>query len=270
MKHLQLAVCAALAGAALIAGTSQAAPGDPGAGLAMTLHDFTIADGQPGGAANSTEVGLCTFCHTPHKAQSTKLLWNHVLSANSFSWSDASTTTGGTTLAIDKTYQGASVRCLSCHDGSVAIGDVAWFAEQPRSGATTLNPNKIGTDLLGAVAPQEFQIATATGDLKGNHPIAVPFPYNNNSSTYNGVPTGNGVVLSEWQPDPTTSGIRLFTDDGSGHITAGVTAGKTGIECSSCHDPHNGKTVPGTSDFFLRGNYTGSDSNYLCLKCHKK
>ena len=43
-----------------------------------------------------------------------------------------------------------------------------------------------------------------------------------------------------------------------------------GVQCSSCHDPHNGSGVPATSDFFLRGNLTGNDTTYLCLKCHKK
>ena len=76
--------------------------------------------------------------------------------------------------------------------------------------------------------------------------------------------------MNEWQADPTTNGIRLFTDVG-GSVTAGATAGKTGIECSSCHDPHNGVgKVPTTSDFFLRGEMTGNSATYICLKCHKK
>jgi hypothetical protein len=237
-----------------------------GTGLSLTPHDFV---GGPA-AVNGGTVGLCTFCHTPHKAQSTRLLWNHTLSSNTFSWSDAATTTGGTNLPnISPAYQGASVRCLSCHDGTVAIGDVSWFAEKPNNGAGALNTLTVLT-APGQVTPGEFAIASTGGDLKGNHPVAIPFPFGNVASTYNGNTTGSNVDTSEWQANPTTAGIRLFTDTGGGSITAGATAGKTGIECSSCHDPHNGHTVPTTSDFFLRGNFTGSDANYICNKCHKK
>jgi hypothetical protein len=243
-----------------------------GGGLAGTVHDFTSPN-SPASSTNAQPIGMCTFCHTPHKGASTKLLWNHTLSANSFSWSDATTTTGGTTLpTIAPTYQGASVRCLSCHDGSVAIGDVSWFKEQAWPGGAGLNTAMMGTGALVGAPPSpanEFVIG-AGGNLAGNHPIAIPFPWGNTPSTYNGNTTGTGVILTEWQPDPQTSGIRLFNDAGAGAISAGAVVGRTGIECSSCHDPHNGVTVPPTSDFFLRGNFTGNDSNYLCTKCHKK
>ena len=46
-------------------------------------------------------MGLCTFCHTPHKALSTLLLWNHTLSTNSFRW-DMAATTAGTTFPTFK------------------------------------------------------------------------------------------------------------------------------------------------------------------------
>ena len=51
---------------------------------------------------------------------------------------------------------------------------------------------------------------------------------------------------------------------------AGATAGSTGIECSSCHDPHNKQAV---DDLFLRGTLTGNTggpTGYICLKCHQK
>lgn len=220
-------------------------------GITGTSHDFV-------GTGTAPTAGLCTYCHTPHKAQSTRLLWNHTMSANTFSWTDASTTTGGTNLpSIAPAYSGASVRCLSCHDGTVAIGDVSWFGEG--------KPAPLSNQMLTG----EFQITSGTtaSDLKGNHPIAVPYPYGDAANTYNGITTGAGVALTEFKADPTASGIRLFTDTGSGMV-GGATALKTGIECSSCHDPHNGATA--TGDLFLRGNMTGSDSNYICNKCHTK
>jgi len=243
---------AALIAALLIAGGAMAAPGD---GLALSAHDFTDD-------ATST-VGLCTFCHTPHRAQQTRLLWNHTLSSLSYSWDDTTVTTNGTSLpTFDNTWQGVSKNCLSCHDGTVAVGDVAWFD-------ATANPNLLATQHNGASDPRLITFANpGTGDMSGNHPVAHPFPFGNAVSTYNSVTSGSEVVASGWVADPTAGGIRLFNDDGSGNVSAGAVSGQTGIECSSCHDPHNGGQVLGK--YFLRGTLTGSDSDYICLKCHDK
>jgi len=226
-----------------------------GAGLAGSPHDFTLENG----GANAVDVGLCTFCHTPHKAIETRLLWNHTLSANTFTW-DETTTVGGTPYpTIATTWKGPSKYCLSCHDGTVAIGDVAWFDEEAPSAPINTTTHSGG---------EPHQIATATGSLAGNHVVAFPFPFGNVPSTYNGVTTGAAAVPtpSEWVADPTAVGIRLFVDTG-GVVTAGTSSGSTGMECSSCHDPHNGPTAIG--DFLLRGEATGN-TNYICTKCHLK
>lgn len=224
----------------------------PGDGIATTAHDFSVA-----GAASTGGVGLCTFCHTPHKATTTLLLWNHALTINSFSWDVARTTAGTTfpTFAGD-TYKGPTARCLSCHDGSVAVGDIAWWNGGPPTAP-------LDNTLHGAGDP--FNVGLG-GAMAGNHPVAMPYPYQQSASTYNGVTTGAGFVSTEWQTDPTTLNIRLFNDN-LGDIAAGPVAGQTGIECSSCHDPHNKASV---DVFFLRGNLTGNDTNYICLKCHIK
>lgn len=223
----------------------------PGEGLTDTAHDFS--------GVGSPESGLCTFCHTPHKAQSQALLWNHTLSTNLFSWTEPATTAGTDYPSFQgDTYNGSSAKCLSCHDGSVAVGDIGWW--------NAAGPTNLDNTTHGEGDP--FNIASTTGDMTGNHPVAMPFPFNNAVNTYNGVTTGPGIVLEDWKADPTTSGIRLFTDDGAGNISAGPTAGQTGIECSSCHDPHNGAGVQ--DDWFLRGLLGGNTADYICIKCHTK
>ena len=226
----------------------------PGAGISGTAHDFS------GNSSNTQTVGVCTFCHTPHRALQTRLLWNHTLSANTFSW-DVTTTTGGTNMpTIAPAWQGPSKFCLSCHDGSVAIGDVAWFRAASRTGASAINATRHDGDV--------YQIAGTTGQMAGNHPVAHPFPFNGSASTYNSVTTGAAALLSGWQADPTTTGIRLFIQSGT-NVSAGTAVGSTGIECSSCHDPHNGSAVQDV--YFLRGSIDGdAAANYICLKCHRK
>ncbi len=241
--------------------TQQTAAQASGTGISGTKHDFSTQ------SANSVAVGACTFCHTPHRALQTRLLWNHTLSANTFSWEAGATTTGGTTLpTISTSWEGPSKFCLSCHDGSVAIGDVAWFRMASRTGAGAINASNHNGD--------DYQIAGRNGtpgSMAGNHPVAHPFPFNGSASTYNGVTTGTPALSSGWKSDPTATGIRLFVQSGT-NVAAGTQVGATGIECSSCHDPHNGSAVK--DGFFLRGKLDGSVSSgadgYLCLKCHSK
>ena len=245
MKALRFVVCLAVVALVLPAASWAFTPG---AGIQGTPHDFSGKGNPP--------TGSCTFCHTPHKALSTLLLWNHTLSKNTFSW-DVPATTAGTKFPTFKgdTYKGPSAKCLSCHDGTVAVGDIAWFNEGK---PPVLDNTKHDSG--------PFNIASTSGSMAGNHPVAMPYPYQNAKNTYNGVSTGAGAELTEWQATPLTP-VRIFNDDGSGNITAGAVAGKTGLECSSCHDPHNKAAV---DDLFLRGKLGGNDTNYICLKCHIK
>ena len=64
-----------------------------------------------------TESDVCIFCHTPHHASGDGPLWNHQMSGASYTPYSSSTlkaTVGQPT--------GSSRLCLSCHDGTVALG----------------------------------------------------------------------------------------------------------------------------------------------------
>jgi len=213
-------------------------------------HDFSGRD------AAGRESAACTFCHTPHRANGTPLAWNHTQSANIYTWTKP-TTDGGTPYpTISSTWTGAVRLCLSCHDGSVAIGDIAWFNGRSWEG-NPIDPDDHDGD--------NVQIGTASGDLLNNHPMAFPYPFGGVPSTYNGVTTGAGA-LAGFRPDPTASGIRLFKQVG-GFVAAGTAIGATGIECSSCHDPHDNPANV-EDDMFLRGSTDARDPNYICRKCH--
>ena len=236
----------------------------PGSGFASSVHDFS---GENAGTAQRSGAGVttgpCTFCHTPHKAQETRLLWNHTLSANTFTWSDVTTTMGGTPLpTIATTWTGPTKFCLSCHDGSVAIGDIAWFNRQAWTGAAALDTTKHDSG--------QYNIASPTGDMAGNHPVAHPYPYQQAQNDYNGTQTGADVYVADFAADPTASGIRLFNEVSPGIVAAGVAAGKTGIECTSCHGVHNEVGIV-QDEPLLRGKIGGaSDPDYICMKCHTR
>lgn len=254
-KAIFAASCLAFVGAGALGGPQP----PPGAGIYGTAHDFS---GTGWFQTMSTTVGLCSICHTPHSAISTSLLWNQKLTTATLTWGDVTQTSGGTTLP-SSAHLGPSTKCLSCHDGTVAVGDVAWFNQQTGALAAGTYVTRIGAGGYGV---------GHNGNMTGVHPIAVPYPYNNAASTYNGIATGSAVNLREFVANPhapTAKSVKLYTDDGTGKVSAGPLASKTGIECTSCHDPHN-KQVQDLH--FLRGKLAGSTlaSGYLCLQCHIK
>jgi hypothetical protein len=217
----------------------------PGSGLKNTPHDFMATSNTDPATPAAATGGLCTFCHTPHVVGNTRLLWNHTLSKNVFDYG-AATTTAGTPYArfSGDSYRGPSAKCLSCHDGSVAAGDV---------GTVTQGSRQVG----------------ANGNLAGTHPVAMPYPFGKAANTYNGITNGARMATAEWVADPTRNNIRLYSDDGLGNIDGVPRAGAAGIECSSCHDPHNKAS---NEAMFLRGKLTGAtrESGYLCAQCHNK
>ncbi|MFI4940592.1 MAG: hypothetical protein ACHP7O_09680 [Burkholderiales bacterium] len=242
-----------------------------GSGILGTMHDFASGTdpGNQYAATQTKKVGLCTFCHTPHSAQSTSLLWNHTLSTNSYTW-DTATTASGTPYPtnLNASYLGPTLKCLSCHDGSVAIGDVSNYLGKKAVYNTyqvAAGAGQIGTngDLTG-----NHQL----GNLTGNHPIGMPYPYGGAANTYNGI-TDNTVNYTDFVPNPeasTTAHIKLFNyNSTNGSVGNGGSAGISGMECSSCHDPHNKAAVDVS---FLRGKLGGSQASdgYLCAQCHVK
>ncbi|GAB4177854.1 MAG: cytochrome c3 family protein [Rhodocyclaceae bacterium] len=232
-----------------------------------TRHDFTGSGFFV--PISGVQVGLCTICHTPHSAYTTALLWNQKLTTATFDWG-AATTSAGTSLP-NSAHLGPTTKCLSCHDGTVSVGDISIFHEMPGGRGAPGDTLGIGT-LIMRFSSGNVRTVGFGGNMSGVHPVAVPYPYNGAANTYNASTTGADVVLSEFVDNPhapAAKSIKLYSTDGTGKVNTGPQAGATGIECSTCHDPHNRQTqdVP-----FLRGKIAGADkaSGYICLQCHIK
>lgn len=235
----------------------------PGAGFADSPHDFSgKGAGNNQRQGNGVTTGPCTFCHTPHKALKTRLLWNHTLPNTNYTWGDITHTMGGTQLPqISNTWTGPTRFCLSCHDGAVAIGDIAWFNRQSWTGGAAVDDKKHDSG--------QYNIASPAGSMTGNHPVGHPYPFGKVANTYNSVTTGATVYLTDFNTDPTAKNIRLFSD-ATGIVVAGAVAGKTGIECTSCHGVHN-ETGIVKDEPLLRGTKGGKDDpEYICMKCHTR
>ncbi len=86
--------------------------------IVNSKHDFRASSTAAIRAVSEND--LCVFCHTPHNADPGPELWNHKLSPTQFS------VYRSTTLEADVAPmrpEDTSKLCLSCHDGTIALGD---------------------------------------------------------------------------------------------------------------------------------------------------
>ena len=219
------------------------------------------------------QIGECTKCHTAHKAKSQALLWNHTLNAISYNWGNTSTTSGTNYPSFQgDTYTGPTPKCLSCHDGAMASTDGMWFNKQYNKGAI------FGGGVFDPASSHNVANGQ-TGSMVGTHPVAMPYPLNGGINTYNGTSTTAITASSGWVADPSATMNVMLYNDAQGYVIRGASGGRTGIECGSCHDVHNGPRVPDTSavqssPLLLTGWNTGNSKDpvngYICNKCHNK
>ena len=154
------------------------------------------ADG-PGTVRATGETRVCIFCHTPHSATSEAPLWNRYSSGVSYIPYSSSTAKA----AIDQPT-GSSKLCLSCHDGTVALGMV-------RSRSSVI-------PFAGGVFNMPPGRSSLGTDLSDDHPI---------SFRYDRALVAENTQLRD--PANLTSDVRL---DKNGEL-----------QCTSCHDPHDNR-----------------------------
>src|SRR3990167_8530151 len=84
-------------------------------GIVHSKHNLSVTGSGEVKAAEETEI--CIFCHAPHTTTAQAPLWNRYDSGQSYT-----TYTSTTLRAITRQPSGSSKLCLSCHDGTVALG----------------------------------------------------------------------------------------------------------------------------------------------------
>jgi predicted CXXCH cytochrome family protein len=170
-----------------------AVPLAPQASIIASPHNLSTMG--PGAIRAAGEQEVCIFCHTPHNSTSIQPLWNRTLPVSQYQ-----VYTSNSLKAKPGQPTGSSKLCLSCHDGTIAVGSVH-SRNQPimmAGGITTLLPGKgnLGTDLRDD-HPVSFRFDT---ELVGKNPkLKSPLA----------LPTG--VHLDKNQE----------------------------LQCTSCHDAHN-------------------------------
>lgn len=150
----------------------------------------------PGPVRAVWEGEVCIFCHTPHNSAPVRPLWNRAMPVEAYA-----IYTSPSLVAKPGQPTGASKMCLSCHDGTIALGSVLSRGNEPiaMAGGVTRMPQ--GHALIGT-------------DLRDDHPV---------SFRYDAALAGKNFKLAP--PGSLPTGVRL---DGAGEL-----------QCTSCHDAHN-------------------------------
>lgn len=164
--------------------------------VADTVHNLSTSGS--GQFKSQSVTQICAFCHTPHKPALGPGLWNRRVSNFSQPYQSS------TAVAEPGTLGGSSVLCLSCHDGTIALGEML---KPPRGNGESAG-NLRRTFLTG-----RSRFGT---NLSNHHPIG----FNYSPSLHNANPE---------LADPNS--IDLPLEDGE-------------MQCTVCHDPHSTNYPP--------------------------
>lgn len=119
-----------------------------------TKHNLSVTG--PGPIKATTEDRICIFCHTPHNATPSTPLWNKEIEPRAYNLY-----TSVTLKAPMSQPTGPTRLCLSCHDGTIAMGTVV----NPAGG---INMAGSGTFPPGSLS--DFGL-----DLSGHHPVSFSY-----------------------------------------------------------------------------------------------
>ncbi|MFQ5527551.1 MAG: cytochrome c3 family protein [Thermoanaerobaculia bacterium] len=197
--------------------------------VATTLHNLSASG--PGEIRAVSETEVCKFCHIPHNAQVAEPLWSRPLSEAQYLTPNVRDTSGRRSQAPQP--DGSSRLCLSCHDGTIALGEIVGESQPlAMAGAERLSAGHkgyIGTDLSGD-HPISFSLLDANlQDAKPDSDIAIRSP---------------SAIVSEGQVPLDAQGK---------------------MQCTTCHDPHADRYyVPDlVPRFWIRPTV-----DEVCLSCH--
>lgn len=244
-----------------------------------TKHNLSVTG--LGTVKSITESEICLFCHTAHNTNPSGPLWNRNDPGSSY------TLYGSSTMkALPGQPSGSSILCLSCHDGTIALGNVL-SRGSIISFANTVNmppgPSNLSTDLRND-HPFSFTydaaLATANGQLKtpGSLPSQINLennklqctschdPHKNIYTDFLVASTQNSNLCNAchektyWTTSSHNTSSKTWNNVAPNPwpYTPWVTVAQNG--CESCHNPHNS----GGLKRLLK--YQAEESN--CLDCH--
>lgn len=249
--------------------------------IVTTKHNLSVSG--PGTVKATTESEICIFCHTPHNSRPNAPLWNR---------NDPGLTytlyTSSTMQASPGQPDGSTLLCLSCHDGTIALGSVVSRPSIINFSTGSFMPSGLSnlTKNLRNDHPVSFVyssgIATTDGQLKAPAAITPPVTLESGKMQCTSCHDPHKNIYSDFLV-ATSQNSNLCNSChqrtywiASSHNTSTKTWNGTAPDpwpfteptmttvaqnaCESCHNPHNG-----ASNIMLL-KYQAEESN--CLDCH--
>jgi predicted CXXCH cytochrome family protein len=212
----------------------------------------------PGQVRATSENEVCIFCHAPHNSTPVRPLWNRLMPQDAYSiYSSRSLN------ARPGQPTGMSKMCLSCHDGTIALGTVV-SRNQPimMSGGVTTMPagaSNIGTDLRDDHPISfRFDASLAAHNPKLKSPSALPPEIKLDS---------NSELQCTSCHDAHNNSLGKFMvmrNDNSEMCKSCHQMGQTAVtghtNCNACHQPHTAPSGP-----YLLRRQTITET---CTSCH--
>jgi len=231
------------------------------------LNKHNLSTSGPGPVKSQTVTEVCVFCHTPHNANPAVPLWNQSLSTGVTYTPYASSTL----VAAVGVPTGSSKLCLSCHDGTVAIGSTINNGQIAMVGVsgqgTMIGPAMLGTDLAD---DHPVSFVPVTGAHITNPPVGSPVRLDESGQVQcvschdphrmdidptaqkflvvDNAASGLCIVCHNqpyWAANPSShkTSVKSYSATHGAH-TGYSTVGDNG--CESCHRPHSA-LAPGRS-----------------------
>ena len=200
--------CNAIAGVLLLSLAPFVAASD----ITNSRHNLSASG--PGSVTSGAANEVCVFCHTPHNSSPSAPLWNRALPSGQTYQLYGSSTLDASPEDPQLRSGNFSLVCLSCHDGTIALGD--FFNPSQEDPGFVFGANDRGR--LGT-------------DLRNDHPVS--FVYD------------NGLALSDPKLHP--PGIN------GADIAPMPLQGGQYLECTTCHDVHDNTLPPFLYEQTLNG-----------------
>jgi len=215
--------------------------------VSQTKHNLSVYG--PGPLRATGEKEVCVFCHTPHNANPRVPLWNHSLSqvTNYTPYSSS------TLNAVVGQPDGASKLCLSCHDGTVAVGLTGsrGVIQMIRTGAG------------GEIPPGPTNLTT---DLSNTHPVSF-VPDTAHDPEIRLPPPGDPIRLDEAQKVQCTSCHNPHKVEFPNFLVRDTTRGAL---CVTCHVMTGwmGSEHETSTAFYPPDQAVSRVADAACLACH--
>ncbi|MEQ1814409.1 MAG: hypothetical protein ABL860_08180 [Candidatus Nitrotoga sp.] len=241
---------------------------------------------------------ICVFCHNPHGAtmdgnNPAGPIWNRKLSSATYQTYTSKSMDSVVILGQPQLEQpgGSSKLCLSCHDGTLAIGNVNvanGISERNGQPGQNIALNIDGVRRTddsfmreGAGATTGFTRRLGT-DLTNDHPISINF--NNAQALRDGELRPLTADANQRWPDNATPVVGVRTPTSHPKIKLETPPGggpqSAQVQCATCHDPHLRESDPNLGNQkFLRLNrfqeappsaQFNQTNDIICLACHDR